>query len=234
MLNPKVLEAIGRALKAHYDDLIHAPLPENSSSCWIDWRRRRRGKAAMPPASFKDELVAEITNLRAFAISLSGSASLADDLVQETLLRAWSNSDKFHARNEPARVAIHHPAQRLLFPLPKARSRSSRHRRRLFGTASGRGRPGKSSRPRGFSQGAGQAPGGTARSDSRTARPARVRGTSRRSRSLFRPKAERWKRNGDRATTSGSCTRARSVVLGCSATACRRIGTTFGSGKGET
>ena len=49
----------------------------------------------MPPANFKDELIAEITNLRAFAISLSGSASLADDLVQETLLRAWSKSDKF-------------------------------------------------------------------------------------------------------------------------------------------
>jgi RNA polymerase sigma-70 factor, ECF subfamily len=49
----------------------------------------------MPPTSFKNELVAEISNLRAFAISLSGSVSLADDLVQETLLRAWSKSDKF-------------------------------------------------------------------------------------------------------------------------------------------
>ena len=49
----------------------------------------------MPTASFRDELVAEIGSLRAFAISLSGSASLADDLVQETLLRAWSKSDKF-------------------------------------------------------------------------------------------------------------------------------------------
>ena len=49
----------------------------------------------MPPASFKDGLVAEMSNLRAFAISLSGSVSLADDLVQETLLRAWSKSDKF-------------------------------------------------------------------------------------------------------------------------------------------
>ncbi len=49
----------------------------------------------MPPNSFKDELVAEIKNLRAFAISLSGSVALADDLVQETLLRAWSKSDKF-------------------------------------------------------------------------------------------------------------------------------------------
>jgi len=49
----------------------------------------------MPPARFKDELVAEMGNLRAFAISLSGSASVADDLVQEALLRAWSNFDKF-------------------------------------------------------------------------------------------------------------------------------------------
>ena len=27
-LDPKVLETIGRALKAHYDDLVHAPVPE--------------------------------------------------------------------------------------------------------------------------------------------------------------------------------------------------------------
>ena len=55
----------------------------------------RPKETLMPTASFKDELVAEMGNLRAFAISLSGSASLADDLVQETLLRAWSKSDKF-------------------------------------------------------------------------------------------------------------------------------------------
>jgi RNA polymerase sigma-70 factor, ECF subfamily len=49
----------------------------------------------MPSTNFKDELLAEIRNLRVFAISLSGSVSLADDLVQESLLRAWSNSEKF-------------------------------------------------------------------------------------------------------------------------------------------
>jgi RNA polymerase sigma-70 factor (ECF subfamily) len=49
----------------------------------------------MPTASFKDELLAEIKNLRAFAISLSGSVSVADDLVQEALLRAWSKSERF-------------------------------------------------------------------------------------------------------------------------------------------
>jgi hypothetical protein len=28
VLDPKALEAIGRALRAHYDDLVHAPLPD--------------------------------------------------------------------------------------------------------------------------------------------------------------------------------------------------------------
>jgi hypothetical protein len=27
-LDPKILDTIGRALKAHYNDLVHAPLPE--------------------------------------------------------------------------------------------------------------------------------------------------------------------------------------------------------------
>ena len=49
----------------------------------------------MSDHSFKDELVAKIPGLRAFAVSLCGSITLADDLVQEALLRAWSNSDKF-------------------------------------------------------------------------------------------------------------------------------------------
>ncbi|KAL1109993.1 hypothetical protein AAG570_014025 [Ranatra chinensis] len=34
-------------------------------------------------------------SLRAFAISLSNSAQLADDLVQDTLLKAWTHAEKF-------------------------------------------------------------------------------------------------------------------------------------------
>jgi RNA polymerase sigma-70 factor, ECF subfamily len=36
-----------------------------------------------------------VPSLRAFAISLTGSIDRADDLVQETLIRALSNADKF-------------------------------------------------------------------------------------------------------------------------------------------
>jgi RNA polymerase sigma-70 factor (ECF subfamily) len=50
---------------------------------------------APPPDAFGNDLVAEIKHLRAFAISLSGSISAGDDLVQETLLRAWSKSHQF-------------------------------------------------------------------------------------------------------------------------------------------
>ena len=94
-----MLETIGRALKAHYDDLVHAPLPDKFLDLLARLEKEeQRGEQQEKPdasASFKDELVAEMSNLRAFAISLSGSVSLADDLVQETLLRAWSKSDKF-------------------------------------------------------------------------------------------------------------------------------------------
>jgi RNA polymerase sigma-70 factor, ECF subfamily len=53
------------------------------------------GGRRQPKASFKELLVAEIPNLRAFGASLSGSMHVADDLVQDTLLKAWSHSGSF-------------------------------------------------------------------------------------------------------------------------------------------
>jgi RNA polymerase sigma-70 factor, ECF subfamily len=45
--------------------------------------------------ALRDALLAAVPNLRAFAISLTNSTDRADDLVQETLVRAWANSDHF-------------------------------------------------------------------------------------------------------------------------------------------
>jgi len=47
------------------------------------------------PSSWRDEVVALIPALRAFAWSLSHNGSDADDLVQDTLIKAWTNREKF-------------------------------------------------------------------------------------------------------------------------------------------
>ena len=51
--------------------------------------------AAEPAVAFKREMLAALPRLRAFAISLCGNASQADDLVQDTVLKAWSHQDQF-------------------------------------------------------------------------------------------------------------------------------------------
>ena len=50
---------------------------------------------APAPRDPRDRLAEAIPKLRAFAISLTRNVSSADDLVQETILKAWSNMDKF-------------------------------------------------------------------------------------------------------------------------------------------
>jgi RNA polymerase sigma-70 factor (ECF subfamily) len=45
--------------------------------------------------TLRDQMLAAVPSLRAFAISLTGNRDRADDLVQDTLMRAWANSDRF-------------------------------------------------------------------------------------------------------------------------------------------
>ena len=45
--------------------------------------------------SFKRELLATLPSLRAFAVSLSGRHDRADDLVQDTMMKAWAKQDSY-------------------------------------------------------------------------------------------------------------------------------------------
>lgn len=44
---------------------------------------------------FRNDLIAAIPGLRAFGISLTSRVDRADDLVQETLVKAWKHHDSF-------------------------------------------------------------------------------------------------------------------------------------------
>jgi RNA polymerase sigma-70 factor (ECF subfamily) len=48
-------------------------------------------------AAHQEEMIEHIPALRAFARSLAKDSSRADDLVQETILKAWSNINSFTA-----------------------------------------------------------------------------------------------------------------------------------------
>ena len=48
-----------------------------------------------PSGEFRDQLIAAIPGLRAFGMSLTARSDQADDLVQETLMKAWNHQDSF-------------------------------------------------------------------------------------------------------------------------------------------
>lgn len=54
-------------------------------------------RTSLSDTEFKKQLADVIPHLRAFGRSLSGNRDLADDLVQETLLKAWAARDRFQA-----------------------------------------------------------------------------------------------------------------------------------------
>ena len=56
--------------------------------------------ASDPSAAARDpreEVVEHLPSLRAFAISLTRNVATADDLVQDTIVKAWTNFDKFQS-----------------------------------------------------------------------------------------------------------------------------------------
>ncbi len=57
-----------------------SPEPEAPSASMVEWR---------------DAVIALLPPLRAFAWSLSRNSADADDLVQDTLIKAWTHKDKF-------------------------------------------------------------------------------------------------------------------------------------------
>ena len=89
----------------------------------------RQGSASGRGATFRSGLLAQLPRLRAFARSLARDPDRADDLVQETLAKAWAHRSQVQGRHEPESLALHNPAQHLLWGIAIPASRSIRQRR---------------------------------------------------------------------------------------------------------
>src|SRR5690606_3062572 len=54
-----------------------------------------QGQAGLSDDEFKGLLAGVIPHLRAYGRSLSGNPDLADDLTQDTMVKAWASRDRF-------------------------------------------------------------------------------------------------------------------------------------------
>jgi RNA polymerase sigma-70 factor, ECF subfamily len=76
--------------------MIAASLSRPGTTTRLSTIRPTKDRADDASPAVRDAMFAPIPSLRAFAISLSGNVDRADDLVQETLLRAIADINSFH------------------------------------------------------------------------------------------------------------------------------------------
>ncbi|POR41428.1 sigma-70 family RNA polymerase sigma factor [Methylobacterium sp. V23] len=90
-----VRDHLGRQLQAVYGSLKAEEQPQRLLNliAQLDVALAHQGSQAA--SVFRQELLAALPGLRGFALSLVVNATRADDLVQETLLRAWKSQDRF-------------------------------------------------------------------------------------------------------------------------------------------
>lgn len=98
--SPK-LQDIGAYLRTAFADASDAALPPAFEELLAKLGEGEKTLYTRPEAlsdvDFKTQLSQVIPHLRAFGRSLSGNRDLADDLVQETLLKAWAARERFQA-----------------------------------------------------------------------------------------------------------------------------------------
>ena len=88
-------DLIGVGLRLIYGELLQQPLSPRLQRLVCEIGLSLETLHMTVEASLREALLATIPCLRAFAMSFTNNRDCADDLVQETILRAWANIDKF-------------------------------------------------------------------------------------------------------------------------------------------
>jgi RNA polymerase sigma factor (sigma-70 family) len=90
-----VREHLGRQLQAAYTALIATRPPQRLLDLIAQLDSALAGEDGISAANFRQGLIEMLPGLRAFAMSLVSNQTRADDLVQETLLKAWAKQEQF-------------------------------------------------------------------------------------------------------------------------------------------
>jgi RNA polymerase sigma-70 factor (ECF subfamily) len=96
-LNSSIQAHLGERLRAWYGDPARDKLPSKLAQLLDRVAQVIRARTELIDQAFVDGVLASVTSLRAFAISLTRDAEKAEDLVQETVLRAISKQEQFVA-----------------------------------------------------------------------------------------------------------------------------------------
>lgn len=94
-LTVAVRQHLGTQLQAAYRELVASDPPRHLLDLIQVLENALASRADACSAAFRNGLTAALPALQAFAQSLAGNQARADDLVQEALLKAWANQDRF-------------------------------------------------------------------------------------------------------------------------------------------
>jgi RNA polymerase sigma-70 factor (ECF subfamily) len=95
MMPELVRDHLGRQLQLAYGSLTTDEPPQRLRELIAQLDAVFASQDTRATATFKADLLAALPDLRGFAMSLVVNATRADDLVQETLLKAWKSQDRF-------------------------------------------------------------------------------------------------------------------------------------------
>ncbi len=94
-LEQPVRDHLGQQLRDFYHELIGDSLPTDLADLTRRLERAIQARNEAPDPAFMAELMEAVPHLRAFALSRTRNLERAEDLVQESILRAWDKRASF-------------------------------------------------------------------------------------------------------------------------------------------